>query len=336
MTKAASLSLGLILLVAAATALRAQPVTPTALAVNHAVLNQANTILLRQKIEDARNAQARGDIEGASKLYEDAYALVLQIGSGIDTETAETISGLVATHLELARRAQRSGNLSEADQQVARVLKVDPKNPAALAFKKQNDQWIASMKGRVPDARTMQEIPGIIDTNIQAQTLVQDGKVLYEAGKFEEAEIRLDQAIQLEPDNRAATYYLDLVREADYARQQRKSESMNQNEMVQVEKAWNPKVAIDLPVPNPYVTNTDIHTGTGREAIYSKLNRIQIDAVSWDDGLPLSEVIRYLAEQSKTRDPDKIGINFLFNPNMVTSTDTTGAGLPGAPQQISR
>jgi len=94
MTKAVSLSLGFIFLLASAAALPAQN-SPTDDAVSQAVLNQANTIVLRQKLADAKNAAARGDLSAAAQYYDQAYALTQQIGSGIDAETAQTISGLV-------------------------------------------------------------------------------------------------------------------------------------------------------------------------------------------------------------------------------------------------
>ena len=83
---------------------------------------------------------------------------------------------------------------------------------------------------------------------------------------------------------------------------------------------YSPKVDIRLPVTNSPVTNTDIHTSSGREMIYRKLNSLRLEYVSWSNGLPLSEVLRYLAEQSKLRDPDKKGINFIYNPSEAAST----------------
>ncbi|HEY3763376.1 MAG TPA: hypothetical protein VGN23_16645 [Verrucomicrobiae bacterium] len=335
MTKVVSLSLGILFLVATAVTLPAQQMSPSTEAVNEAVLRQANTIVLRQKLEDARGAQARGDLQAAVKLYEEAYGLVQSIGSGIDSETAETIAGLDATHMESARLAQKAGDFSEADRQVTRVLKVDPHNPEAIAFKKQNDDLIVAMKGKMPDQETIDTIPGIINDKTEADTLVRDGKLLYESGKFDDAEVKFKQALELDPDNSGAFYYVNLLKQAEYSREQHASTTLFQDKMVQVSKAWNPKVGIGLPVPNPYVTNTDIHTSAGREDIYNKLNKIQIDAVSWPDGLPLSEVINYLTAQSKIRDPDKQGINFIFNPNVESSTDTSGGlggeGAPGAP-----
>ena len=65
----------------------------------------------------------------------------------------------MSVRLELAREAQRQGDVREADTQINRVLKVDPQNPAALAFKKQNDRMIASLRGKVPDDATLQQVP---------------------------------------------------------------------------------------------------------------------------------------------------------------------------------
>ena len=87
MTKAVSLSLGFAFLLAATATLPAQT-SPTDAAVNEAVLRQANTIILRQKLLDAKNVQLRGDMPGAAKLYEEAYALVEQIGPSSITNEA--------------------------------------------------------------------------------------------------------------------------------------------------------------------------------------------------------------------------------------------------------
>ena len=344
MTKAALLSLGFIILLASAAALSVSAQTsPTDVAVNEGVVRQANTIVLRQKLADAKSAGARGDLVAASKYYEEAYALTQQIGSGIDAETAQTVSGLVATRMQLARQAQSNGDLHEADTQVKRVLKVDPKNQAAIAFKKQNDQMIASMRGKVPDAQTLEQIPAIVNDKTDAATLVQDGKILYEAGKLEEATAKFNAALKLNPDNRGANYYLALTKQAVYARESRAHTVVSADRMVDVEKAWEkPKPNTSLPSPNPYANTNLVYTGSGRQGIISKLDRYRLDAEF--DSLPLSEVIRVLSEQTKRLDPDKKGINFLINPNGDTSIDTTGpravgvaggfGGQPGAPAGV--
>ena len=244
----------------------AQTNSPADMAVTEAVLRQADTVVLRQKLVQAKDAAAHGDLPVAARLYEDAYQLVQQIGSGVDAESAQTISGLAAVRMELAREAQRQGDIAslrEADTQVNRVLKVDPQNPAALAFKKQNDRLIAALRGKVPDDATLQEVPLIANDKTEAGTLVRDGKLLYEMGKFEESEAKLQQALKLDPLNQGAFYYLSLVKQGIYARSERMHTSDNETRIVQVNKAWESPIRnnVQMPVPNPYATTNLIHTG---------------------------------------------------------------------------
>ena len=62
-------------------------ITAADAAVNEAILRQANTIVLRQKLSDAKAVAQRGDIVNAAKLYQESVTLADQIGSGIDPET---------------------------------------------------------------------------------------------------------------------------------------------------------------------------------------------------------------------------------------------------------
>jgi hypothetical protein len=54
--------------------------------------------------------------------------------------------------------------------------------------------------------------------------------------------------------------------------------------------------------------------GTHGEKLEGKLREIVLDEVKFD-GLPLSEVLSFLSEESQKRDPEKKGINFLLDPN---------------------
>jgi hypothetical protein len=141
MTKVVFLSLGFFFLFAVGRPVHAQVAAsqqgadPTELAVTKAIKNQADTITLRQKIVEARNAESRGNLDEAARLYDNAYSLAQTIGSGIDVEMADTISGLTRVRMSLARRAQADGDYLAASEQVQRVLKVAPRNPDALAFK---------------------------------------------------------------------------------------------------------------------------------------------------------------------------------------------------------
>ena len=60
---------------------------------------------------------------------------------------------------------------------------------------------------------------------VKASTLVHDGKLLYEMGKLDEAEAKLKAAIKQDPNNEAASYYLNLVAEARFTQGNRGSDA---------------------------------------------------------------------------------------------------------------
>jgi type II secretory pathway component GspD/PulD (secretin)/tetratricopeptide (TPR) repeat protein len=348
MTKAAILFLGLAAVIALPAVATAQD-SPAATAVNEAVLRQANKIVLQQKLLDARRASQAGETVAAAKLYQESCELAQQIGSGVDAETAQAINGLSVTRLTLARDAQAHGDLHEAGIQAQQVLKADPKNPAALAFKKQNDQMIAARKGRMASPEVLEQVPQVAAQKLDAKTYVQNGKLLYEMGKLNDAEAQLNQAVAIDPDNAAAFYYMNLIQQARFTRENTQHNENTQERMTTVEKQWIlPANKNNLTAGNPYATNQLVYTGPGRQAIVSKLDHIRLDSVSFD-GLPLSEVLRNLSEQSRLRDPQRKGINFLINPNpdlsgqAIAAPTATGlgggfgggfggvGGVPGAP-----
>jgi tetratricopeptide (TPR) repeat protein len=344
MTKAAILFLGLAAVIALPAVAPAQD-SPAATAVNEAVLRQANKIVLQQKLLDARHASQSGETVTAAKLYQESCELALQIGSGVDAETVQAINGLAATRLALARDAQAHGDLHEAGIQAQQVLKADPKNPAALAFKRQNDQMIAARKGRMASPEVLEQVPQVAAQKLDAKTYVQNGKLLYEMGKLDDAEAQLDQAVAIDPDNGSAFYYMNLIQQAKFTRENTQHNEDTQERMTTVERQWIlPANKNNLTAGNPYATNQLVYTGPGRQSIVSKLDHIRLDSVSFD-GLPLSEVLRNLSEQSRLRDPQRKGINFLINPNpdqsgpAIAAPAATGlgggfggaGGVPGAP-----
>ncbi len=119
--------------------------------------------------------------------------------------------------------------------------------------------------------------------------LVQKAKLLYEDGKFDEAEAMLVQVLKEDPSNPLARYYGARIREVRAKAQ-----------------------LTGVPRLIPLATNNPVFITVSREEILSKLNRIHLDEVGYD--LPLTEVLKRLRFESQKRDPDGVGINFLINP----------------------
>jgi len=323
------LSFGFALLVASSAIVLAQD-TPTDTAVRQAVVNQANTIVLHQKLASAQEAQQRGNLPLAAKFYEEAWKLVQSIGpNNLGPETQATVQGLSGVSLALAKDAQRRHDWREADIRITRALKVDPKNPEALEMKRANDKILLETRGTYPSPELVEQVPAWQNDHVANETKVQNAKLLFENGKYDEAEVILKQVLDAEPGNYPASYYSSLIKERRDANATMGRAIQTKERILQVEKAWEvPTSRERLPVPNPYASTNLVYTSQDRQAILNKLDRIKLDSIQYD-GLPLSEVIRSLSEECKRRDFDKQGINFFIAPNADTAAVAVSA-VPGA------
>jgi Flp pilus assembly secretin CpaC len=138
--------------------------------------------------------------------------------------------------------------------------------------------------------------PASAATSSAPLELVQAGKLLFEMGKLDEAQKKLEAALAAEPQNATAKYYLSLI------------QSNRQNQKL-------------------------VYTGPGRQLIIQKLQSIRLDRVSFD-GLPLGQVLRGLNEEARKRDDDRKGISFLiYNPDRQPQSPPAidpVTGLPAA------
>lgn len=327
MIKAVTTTLSLaILLFATATVAAQQSVSQTA--EDESIRRQEAIILLRKTLADAQSAQKRNDLVASSKLYEDSWTLVQRIGVGIETERKQTVSGFSTVRIMLADKAKKSGDLADAEVQVSRALRVDPLNAKAIALKKEVDKLREAQRGRTASPETMARLPEIKEQSIKTGTKVQDAIVLYQAGKLDEAETKLNEAMKEEPTNRAASYYLTLVKNARSNQVGRQRIMDGTDLLIDVQKAWTAPVQhLSLPVSNPYTRTNTVYTGHGRQAIYTKLDKIRLDEVFFP-GVSLQEVIKSLREQAQKRDPDKVGINFIIAP--IDANVTLQQQAPGA------
>jgi predicted Zn-dependent protease len=219
--------------------------------------------------------------------------LVQEIGTGqgIDWESMQTVQGLTAVRMELARQAQKRGDVKEAKTQVDLVVKVDPQNPEGVALKSAVDKSLKEMEGRIPSDPALEQASLARKDKIEAATMVQDGRILLEAGKLDDAEAKLKAAIKQDPSNHAAFYYLSLVKERRHAIAEGKREQNSKSAIVEVGAAWSGRYrATRCPSQSVSQYEPDLHE-QGRQAIVSKLDRIRMDNVQYT-GLGLGEVVR--------------------------------------------
>jgi len=188
----------LVLLSVAITSLSSAQPSPTDAAVGEAVRREAARVDLRHTLEQARAAEQRGDLMATAKLYDSAWSLVENMGlPPEDPEVRQTVAGLTSVRMDLARKSQRRGDLLEAEHQVQDVLRVNPHDLSAIAFEKDNSRMMEAQRGHVPDQSVQEQVPTIQNEKVKAATLVQDGRLLYELGEYDEAYKKLKQALTL-------------------------------------------------------------------------------------------------------------------------------------------
>jgi tetratricopeptide (TPR) repeat protein len=331
MTSAAKITLRLVFLLAmAAQAQQAVTQDPVQIAEEEAVRRQEATIRLHIKLDQAVAAQKRNQLMDAAKLYQEAVSLspLAQVGNpAVELEKRQALAGLDAVREKLARQDMARGEMAEALAQVQAALKLDPNNETLRNLKAEVDKRTEEMQGRSPSPEVIKTIPDIKKEKVEIATKVQNAKLLYEMGKYNDAEVILLQVLKEDPSNKTAPYYLDLVKEARYAADARAREAVAKSSIATVVKAWIPPSKQEsLPIPNPMAHTNLVYTTPGRQEILSKLEHMRLNEVSYD--LPLDRVLDQLRKESQQRDPDKVGINFMWNPR--SETGTGGAALTDA------
>ena len=118
-------------------------------------------------------------------------------------------------------------------------------------------------------------------SKLSASQLTQDGKLLYEMGRLDEAKVKLSAALAADSNNVAAKYYLGLIQS-------------NQ--------------------PTFYVGND------ARKQIVQKLSAIRLEKMTFD-AVPLGDVLRWLSGEARLRDPERKGINFIITPGASDGTN---------------
>src|SRR5436190_10167126 len=319
-------------------ALLAAPVsfaqTPADSAAEVAVRRQEQLIKAREELAQARVAEARREILYASQQYNKALERVQGIGVMGDIERQEAIAGLSRTTLMLADQAMGRGNFVEAKLHIDRVLKVDPGNELALKMREQNDRLAEENKGKVPHPQAEEYLARAESNHIEAARLVQDGKLYYESNNLKEAEEALRRAIRIEPDNKGAHYFIDLVIARKYATEARLREIGSKQLLMEVEQAWaDPVKRNGLVAPNSYARTNLVFTSDQRQAIYLKLRNTRLNEWGPIDNLPMSEVIRSMQDEIRKRDIGGKGINFMISGNADAGAGAAAgavdaAGLP--------
>lgn len=154
------------------------------------------------------------------------------------------------------------------------------------------------------------------------ESIVQDGRLLFEMGKLQESERKLCNAIRIDPSNKQAAYYLRLINERKQHAWKAGFDQMFYPTLPlrRVGDHRNTEEAADPLARTARVAETtQTETSPARAKIFRKLHAIRLPRVAWEN-VPLLKALEELSAAVKQNDPDQQGILFT---SRSTNSDIT-------------
>ena len=329
--------------------------------------SQEYRILIENSIDRAQKASSPGQaatfyeeiirIDYAFRIYVDgklagilddpANESRIQALALLDDVLNPAKEAYVKNRLMFAEAAQQRHEYDEAGQIVDMALIILPKNPQLQNFKRFNEQAEAKFRNASPGTDVAARLKELEQRRQQVVMLLRDGKFLWEAHDYEQAEGKFERVIKLDPRNDVAYNYLRLINrvrndDAVMARE------VNFRNMVQeVNEKWRPPAHQEsLPVPNPeWMQRTRGSAGApsgpggmgANTGVIQKLQSIKIPEIAPLDGFTLNEVVSLLDDAAKANDNSGVmdgdkGINMMIStrlPKKQMSVNVGGVGNMG-------
>ncbi len=143
------------------------------------------------------------------------------------------------------------------------------------------------------------------------KSLVDKGIELYKAGKYSDAEILFEAALNENPYDRTAMSYLQRTAQRISAREVRKQSSTRAKAMSDINAAWNvePKIAVGAVVADEDAVKSADELAI--EAMEARLKGIVIPSLDFRDA-NIKDVVLFLTETCRRLDAEGKGINIML------------------------
>ena len=183
--------------------------------------------------------------------------------SDVDANGLANVEAKKAQAKDVSGKEERAGELSKLehfnDVALGAVVQFDAERKNIVrdlqreVGQKLDEKSLADQPsdGRVPAKGNRVQIALPESERGEAAALVQDSRLFYEWGRLDDAEAKLKEALKLDPSNRAAAHYQQLVLEQRYKNANAQAENMRREQVLSVETAWEPQIATGSVVANP-------------------------------------------------------------------------------------
>jgi general secretion pathway protein D len=324
--------------------LRAAPTDPASTGSSTAEQAAQEELVRRQEAQlTAEKLLAQGEKLFYAGKYSEA---VVKLEQGIkliprapatEVDYNRALHGLTDSYTRLAEAAYNSGDIGQARALAGKALEYDPDNQSAKVILAKANRAESEKTSENPTGKQLDQTPEFVAKKDQIKKLFREGKILMNSGQYDEAESRFQQVLVLDPYNADANAQLTTLnkRRMDYA--EGAQDETRVHRLWEVSDRWTPPISSEIQPPKPEEhVGVIVRDALRQESIIKKLNEIVIPEINYREAV-VSDVITFLSDESRTLDPEKVGVNIVLSsgisgpspkaaPTPRTATPTT----PGA------
>jgi len=284
------------------------------------VRRQESVIRAREAIQAGNVAMRDKDYDIAVQQYRLACDLIPQ-GEGTAALRNQALGLFGHASVQLAQQRIAEGRYADAENTAKEVLKPEyaPNYRPAIELLSRLEQ---------PDYYNKTITPGHVANVEQVRQWLYDAEGFYDTGRYDLAEKRYHQVLNIDPYNKSARKGMERV---NNARTKYGIEAYNhaRSEAIwQLQKAWERPVR-KYGDHHTRIIDQDLQQSMGTQAITAKLNRIIIPRVEFREAT-IREAVEFLKQKSRELDvaepdPARKGVN------IVLQLESPGAGSMPAP-----
>ncbi|MCS7063879.1 MAG: hypothetical protein NZM04_07545 [Methylacidiphilales bacterium] len=280
-----------------------------------------------QSIENASIKERTGNLEEAFDLYNRA-AEVFRTTPQAEAYYQQALEGMLRVGEKLYEQAKEKGDLELGSKIVNQLSSFDANNPKIIEMKQALDKSLAN-----PGSGDFKVNPAVTEAfknkveNVQR--LLVEAEQFRRTGQYDEAEKRLKKILSLDPYNLAALQALERIFNEKHEFAEKYREMSRERSLLELKQRWS----------EPYrrsefeeITEESITpmTRSVRFDTSRKLRSIIIPSLNFNDA-SIDEVAAFLNAKARELDPEKVGINFIVQPEAAVSATPVTLNLTNIP-----
>ncbi len=269
-----------------------------------------------KSLENATIKEKTNNIEEAFDLYVSA-ARVFQTTPQAEAYYQQAVEGALKTGEKIFNAAKEKGDLDLGNKVVSQLAGFHASNPKYIEMKKSLDTAL-SFPGQ-GDFKVNPAVTEEFKNKVEnVQRLLIEAEQFRRTGQFNEAEKRYKKIIEIDPYNLAALQGLERVFNEKHEFAKEYKEMTRERSLLELKQRWSEPYR-----KSEYEDNQSLDimpmTRSVRFDTSRKLSSIIIPAINFNDA-SIDEVSAFLNAKSRELDPEKVGINFIVQPEAAVSS----------------